>query len=116
MIRFYGETATVVMSDEAVCELSFKPDLEDRQVVIDDRIVITTRVNEGNIKTTDHILTDTNEHYFYQDTKNLSLMVKSTNLKLGHQQENYGLMANGLSATSTTELVSGLAVACVMCF
>ena len=49
MIRFYGETATVVMTDEAVCELSFKPDLEDRQVVIDEKIVITTRVNEGKV-------------------------------------------------------------------
>ena len=45
-IRFYGDLATIVMTDDAVCELSFKPDLEDRNVIIDDTIVIPTRVNQ----------------------------------------------------------------------
>ena len=46
-IRFYGETAAIVMEDNKVCELSFKPDPEDRNVIIDDSIVIYTRVNQG---------------------------------------------------------------------
>ena len=47
MIRFYGETATIVMSDDNVCELTFQPDSEDRRVIINDTIVIYTRVNQG---------------------------------------------------------------------
>merc|ERR1719195_1054029 len=46
-IRFYGETAAIVMEDNKVCELSFKPDPEDRNVIIDDSIVIYTCVNQG---------------------------------------------------------------------
>merc|ERR1719154_620133 len=47
MIRFYDETATIVMSDDNVCELSFQPDTEDRRVIIDDTVVVYTRVNQG---------------------------------------------------------------------
>ena len=48
MIRFYEETATIVMSDDTVCELSFQPDPEDRRVTIDNGdVVIFTRVNQG---------------------------------------------------------------------
>ena len=47
MIRFYDETATIVMSDDNVCELSFQPDTEDRRVIIDDTVVVFTRVNQG---------------------------------------------------------------------
>ena len=47
IIRFYGETATIVMNDENVCELSFQPDMEDRKVVINGNITISTRVNHG---------------------------------------------------------------------
>ena len=47
MIRFYGEIATIVMNDDAVCELSFKPELKDRNVIIDDNIAIFTGVNQG---------------------------------------------------------------------
>ena len=47
MIRFYEETATIVMSDDTVCELSFQPDPEDRRVIIDNDVVIFTRVNQG---------------------------------------------------------------------
>ena len=47
MIRFYDETATIVMSDDNVCELTFQPDTEDRRVIIDENIVIFTRVNQG---------------------------------------------------------------------
>ena len=47
MIRFYGETATIVMTDHEVCELTFQPDPEDRQVLIDRTVAVVTRVNEG---------------------------------------------------------------------
>merc|ERR1719150_2230538 len=46
-IRFYGETATIVMNDDRVCELSFQPDLEDREIVINKNIIVCTRVNQG---------------------------------------------------------------------
>ena len=46
-IRFYGETATIVMSDDRVCELSFQPDPEDRKIVINGTIIVFTRVNQG---------------------------------------------------------------------
>ena len=48
MIRFYEETATIVMSDDTVCELIFIPDSEDRRVIIDNKdVVIFNHVNQG---------------------------------------------------------------------
>ena len=48
MIRFYEETATIVMSDDTVCELIFLPDSEDRRAIIDNKdVVIFNRVNQG---------------------------------------------------------------------
>jgi len=45
-IRYYGELATIVMEDNKICDLSFQPDTEDRRVIVDDSIVIFTRVNQ----------------------------------------------------------------------
>merc|ERR1712106_654875 len=50
-IRYYGETATIVMEDNKICDLSFQPDTEDRRVIVDDSIVIFTRVNETEYST-----------------------------------------------------------------
>ena len=35
------------MNDDRVCELSFQPDLEDREIVINKNIIVCTRVNQG---------------------------------------------------------------------
>jgi len=50
-IRYYGEAATIVMEDNKICDLSFQPDTEDRRVIVDDSIVIFTRVNETDYST-----------------------------------------------------------------
>ena len=48
MIQFYEETATIVMSDDTVCELIFLPDSEDRRVIINNKdVVIFNGVNQG---------------------------------------------------------------------
>jgi len=44
-IRYYGETATIVMGDDKVCELSFQPETEQRRIVIDDTIVVFADIN-----------------------------------------------------------------------
>lgn len=44
-IRYYGETATIVMGDERICELSFQPETEQRRIVIDDNIVVVADIN-----------------------------------------------------------------------
>merc|ERR1719445_704790 len=50
-IRYYGEIATIVMEDNKICDLSFQPDTEDRRVIVDDSVVIFTRVNETDYST-----------------------------------------------------------------
>merc|ERR1719499_876584 len=50
-IRYYGEIATIVMEDNKICDLSFQPDAEDRRVIIDDSIIINTRVNQTEYST-----------------------------------------------------------------
>lgn len=44
-IRYYGETATIVMQDNQICDLTFKPELDMRRILIDGRITVMCRLN-----------------------------------------------------------------------
>jgi hypothetical protein len=44
-IRHYGETATIVLEDDQICELSFQSEPEPRRVVINDTIVVRCALN-----------------------------------------------------------------------
>jgi len=44
-IRYYGETATIVLEDNKICELNFKPERDARTIIIDDKIRVYCSVN-----------------------------------------------------------------------
>jgi hypothetical protein len=44
-IRYYGETATIVMEDNRICELAFQAEPEARRIVVDEGIVVFHQVN-----------------------------------------------------------------------
>jgi pre-mRNA cleavage complex 2 protein Pcf11 len=44
-IRHYGETATIVLEDDQICELSFQSEPEPRRVIINDTIVVRCALN-----------------------------------------------------------------------
>ena len=43
MFRYYGETATIVLEDNKICELNFKPERDARTIIIDDKIRVYCR-------------------------------------------------------------------------
>ena len=49
LIRYYGETATIVLEDNKICELSFQKEHEARRIVVDDTVTTFHQVvNHSN--------------------------------------------------------------------
>jgi len=49
-IRYYAETATIVMSDNEICDLSFQPEQQERRVIIDNIVEVFIGVNQTAYK------------------------------------------------------------------
>jgi pre-mRNA cleavage complex 2 protein Pcf11 len=45
IIRHYGDTATIVLEDDRICELSFQSEPDPRRVLIDDSLVVYCPLN-----------------------------------------------------------------------
>ena len=45
--RYYGETATIVLEDNKICELSFQKEHEARRIVVDDTVTTFHQVTKN---------------------------------------------------------------------
>jgi len=59
-IRYYGEIATIVMTDNNICELSFQPEPVERRVMVDEKMPIFCMINNPNY--TEFCLDDGSKH------------------------------------------------------